>query len=79
MNYFSIGFGAAAIAAVIAVDYVNQAGAAGQAPGAFAATAYLATYRARATPAPVEPAPQARPEGGAPHSNPVAIVQPDAA
>ncbi|HEY9039236.1 MAG TPA: hypothetical protein VIN05_09885 [Roseovarius sp.] len=47
MNYFAIGFAAAALAAVGAIDYSNQAGAAGQAPGTFPASAYLATYGQR--------------------------------
>ena len=47
MNYFAIGFGAVALTAVGAIDYANQANAAGEAPGRFSAGAYVATYGAR--------------------------------
>ena len=47
MNYFAIGFGAVALVAVGAVDYANQANAAGKAPGHFSAGAYFGTYGAR--------------------------------
>ena len=47
MNYFALGFGAAALLAVGVADYANQAGAAGQAPGSYPASAYFASYGAR--------------------------------
>lgn len=47
MNYFAIGFGVIALTAVGAVDYTNQASAAGQAPGQFSLGAYIASYGAR--------------------------------
>jgi hypothetical protein len=47
MNYFALGFGAAAVLAVGVADYANQAGAAGQAPGSYPASAYFASYGAR--------------------------------
>jgi hypothetical protein len=47
MNYFAIGFGAVAVAALGAIDYANQANAAGEAPGSYSAAAYFATYIAR--------------------------------
>ncbi len=47
MNYFAIGFGAVALTAVGAIDYANQASAAGEGPGGFSAGAYFATYGAR--------------------------------
>ena len=47
MNYFAIGFGAVALIATGAIDYVNQAGKAGAAPGEFSASAYLDTFGAR--------------------------------
>jgi hypothetical protein len=47
MNYFAIGFGAVALTAVGAIDYVNQAGAAGETPGRFGPGVYFATYSAR--------------------------------
>ncbi len=47
MNYFAIGFGAVALTAVGAIDYANQARAAGHAPGTFTASAYFATYAGR--------------------------------
>ncbi|WP_138933871.1 hypothetical protein [Roseovarius arcticus] len=49
MNYFAIGFGAVALTAVGAIDYANQANAAGEAAGRFSAGAYVATYGARIT------------------------------
>ncbi|MFD0858236.1 hypothetical protein [Roseovarius aquimarinus] len=48
MNYFAVGFGAVALTAVGAVDYLNQASAAGRAPGSFSVAQYIASYGARA-------------------------------
>ncbi|MEX1234783.1 MAG: hypothetical protein WEB56_07340 [Roseovarius sp.] len=47
MNYFAIGFGVVALTALGAIDYANQANAAGKAPGQFSPGAYFATYGAR--------------------------------
>ncbi len=49
MNYFALGFGAVALTALGAVDYANQASAAGQAPGTYTASAYFASYGGRMT------------------------------
>lgn len=47
MNYFALGFGAVALTAVGAIDYANQASAAGQSPGSFPVSAYFASYGQR--------------------------------
>ncbi len=47
MNFYAMGFGVVALAAVGAIDYTNQSHAAGQAPGTFPASAYFATYGGR--------------------------------
>ncbi|WP_324754631.1 hypothetical protein [Roseovarius sp. Pro17] len=47
MNYYAIGFGAVALTALGAIDYANQASAAGESPGRFSAGAYFSTFGAR--------------------------------
>lgn len=47
MNYYAIGFGAVALTALGAIDYANQASAAGETPGRFSASAYFSTFGAR--------------------------------
>jgi hypothetical protein len=47
MNHFAFGFVAVAISAVGAVDYINQAQRAGQAPGAYGVGAYVDSFSQR--------------------------------
>ncbi len=51
-NPYAIAFAAAAAAAFLGADYVDQAGKAGVTPGSFPLDRYLDTFASRAAPAP---------------------------
>ncbi|MFX0547370.1 hypothetical protein ACEWPL_017685 [Roseovarius sp. S1116L3] len=47
MNYFAVGFGVVALAALGAIDYANQASIAGAAPSGYSPGAYIASFSGR--------------------------------
>ncbi|MFX0540428.1 hypothetical protein ACEWPM_001675 [Roseovarius sp. S4756] len=47
MNYFAVGFGVVALAALGAIDYANQASIAGAVPSGYSPGAYIASFSGR--------------------------------